>query len=176
MELFDITPILPKRVLFWDESRRFAEAVLHTNMDEYRRRNQGNAEKVKMDITIGKYAEFAVYQHLLNEGCSLSEPDCMIYDKKSKSFDADLSCDDGMKYHVKSCRADSTFPISWLFEHRDKLTHEPTSKDMIALCVVSEAKEVRCAIVRALDVVDMYSAPIRKDLYKKVLYLRDFQV
>jgi hypothetical protein len=112
--------------------RKFAEQSAASSMDEYARRNQHSIDKIKLDIFRGKVAEFQVWQHLVDRARDVVPPDMAIYDKYHKTFDADLVCN-GQNLHVKSHMRNPRFPVSWVFQKRDKLTYAPSDNDWLCL-------------------------------------------
>lgn len=143
---------------------QFAKDVINSNMDAYANRNQADFIKVFNDLVIGKVCEFVVYNEL-----GTSYPDLKVYAKKDKSFDADLTLDD-YKIHVKSCRKKSIFGESWVFQEEDELVTKPSSKDVLALCVIDEI-QVEFYTIPAKKAV--YKEPVKKNLRKKVIYKKD---
>ena len=111
---------------------KFAEQSAASSMDEYARRNQHSIDKIKLDIFRGKVAEFQVWQHLVDRARDVVPPDVAIYDKYHKTFDADLVCN-GQNLHVKSHMRNPRFPVSWVFQKRDKLTYAPSDNDWLCL-------------------------------------------
>lgn len=111
---------------------KFAEQSAASSMDEYARRNQHSIAKIKLDIFRGKVAEFQVWQHLVDRARDIIPPDVAIYDKYHKTFDADLVCN-GQNLHVKSHMRNPQFPVSWVFQKRDKLTYAPSDNDWLCL-------------------------------------------
>jgi len=143
----------------------FAEWCVDTNEGEYAKRNQRIRGKLIIDIYNGKLAEYQVFNTLKLKGKNPSPPDIMIYDKREKSFDADITC--GLiQVHVKSCQGDSPFGNSWVFQPYDSLVSKPTETDYLALCVLGE--EPYMYLVKAADME--YSSPIKGDLDKMVIY------
>jgi len=144
----------------------FAKACVDTNIDEYSRRNQENVHKIIYDIYNGKRAEIMVY-HLFKKRKQQPNPiDFMIYDAKEKSFDADMLTRKH-NVHIKSCKDDTPFPNSWLFQPWDTLVNYPTNNDIIVLVVLKKHNSY-CYIIHAIDA--KYDEPILKSLNKKVIY------
>lgn len=114
----------------------FAEFSVQSSLDEYARRNQTNVDKIKLDIYRGKVAEFMVYNYLVDKGKNTTKPDLDVYDKDHKSFDADLVCE-GVNLHIKSHFVNSRFPVSWVFQKKDKITRDSCS-DYLSLVVINE--------------------------------------
>jgi hypothetical protein len=152
----------------------FSSEVYHTNKDMYSSRNQTDENKVRSDIYLGKMAEFAVYNYLISKGKKCSSPDILIYEAKQKSYEADLFVNGSSPLHVKSCMDSKIYSNSWVFQPNDPLVISPTEDETIALVIVKPNAEFDCYIVKALDVLDMYRAPRKIELNKKVLYEEDF--
>ena len=57
-----------------------------------------------------------------------------IYDKRGKSYDADLMIGE-TKLHVKSHISNGSYPPSWVFQKNDPLINNPDRNDYLALCV-----------------------------------------
>jgi hypothetical protein len=150
-------------------SELFSKEVYSTNKDQYDKRNQTNKSKVESDIYIGKMAEFAVWNFLVDQGKPATFPDIMIYPKEMKSFDADITSGD-IKVHVKSCMDVSQFPNSWVFQPNDSLCTSPSEKEFIAFVICYPAKKFEAYFVSALKVIGMYRPPRKEGLDKKVIY------
>ena len=114
----------------------FGEFSAESSADEYARRNQHSLDKIKLDIYRGKVAEFMVYDYLTSKGNRTNLPDLEIYDRYQKSFDADLTSE-GHDIHVKSHVINPSFPVSWVFQKRDKLT-KGDSEDFLCLVVMDD--------------------------------------
>ena len=158
--------IITRKPTFYEEElcMLFAENCIETNIDEYRRRNQLNLEKIVNDIYHGKLAEVLVHDYVSNlKACS--SPDFMIYEARRKSFDADLSTDTA-NIHVKSC-IQSRHSNSWVFQPNDPVVINPSEKDSLALFVFG-VKNNYFYLTKAVDVV--YEEPRSKKLNKKVIY------
>lgn len=150
-------------------SDMFAHEVYETNREMYASRNQDNRLKVIADIYLGKMAEFAVWNLLQRQGKDATFPDIMIYKANKKSYDADITSGD-TKIHVKSCIAMGLYPVSWVFQPNDPLTISPSNKDFLALVSIEEEKFFEAYFVKAIDVIDIYEAPRKEGLDKKVIY------
>lgn len=118
--------------------------------DFYKNRNQYNKDKTIQDNVIGKMAEIAAYQYLI-PWFKLSQPDFTIYSSNQKSYSPDMIAEE-YNFHVKACRKDSKFPISWLFQKNDPLITRGSDKDILILCVVN-GNEVE--ILEALSVTEI---------------------
>jgi hypothetical protein len=140
----------------------------------YASRNQTNENKVRADIYLGKLAEYAVFNYLISKGRKCSAPDITIYEAKQKSYDADLYVNGQSPLHVKSCIQAQGYGNSWVFQPNDPLVLSPSEDETIALVVATSDAVFDCYIVKALDVIEMYRAPRKIELNKKVLYEEDF--
>jgi hypothetical protein len=149
----------------------FAEYSVSSNIDEYKRRNQYDEDKIKQDIYNGKKAEFLVFEYLLSMNKHKpSIPDIMIYPKHMKSFEQDMIYDI-KKLHIKSCLNDNSFPNSWLFQPNDILTTNPCVDEYIVFVVIGV--ENYCYIEKADSLIDKYKKPLKVSLNKKVIYEKD---
>lgn len=119
-----------------EQCRLFSEYSVNSSLDQYKKRNQNNKDKIISDIYYGKIAEFMVYNFLSSKSKKLNSPDLNIYSKYKKSFDADLVVD-GINIHVKSHKVNSNFPVSWLFQKSDPLVRS-INKDLLALVVLDK--------------------------------------
>jgi hypothetical protein len=115
----------------------FSHYSVDTSADCYKRRNQTNIEKIIKDIYYGKLAEFMVYNFLISKGKKPSVPDVTIYDKKRKSFDADIISGKN-NIHVKCHKVNNLFAISWMFQKTDPLIINGQDNDFLALVVLDE--------------------------------------
>lgn len=155
-------------------SELFAKNSVETNVEMYALHNQTNKEKILSDIYLGKMAEWAVFNYLLSKEKKCSAPDVAIYPKRWKSFDADLTINDGDKLHVKSCMAVSHYEISWVFSSKDPVTHSPSPNEFVAFVVVGSKQEFDAYFVRATELLGMYKPPMKEGLLnKKVIYESD---
>jgi len=148
-----------------DVCRLFAKACVDTNKDEYARRNQNDINKIVSDIYNGKLAEIMVYRLFKKKKHNPTAIDFLIYDKDEKSFDADMLTTKH-NVHIKSCKNDSPFPNSWVFQPWDKLVVDPSDNDIIVLVVMG--KKNYCYIIPSTKAV--YESPVKKSLNKKVIY------
>ena len=140
---------------------KFADKSAGSSSDEYARRNQHNLEKIKLDIFRGKVAEYQVWRYLTDKARVVSPPDIGIYDRYHKSFDADLVCN-GAQLHVKSHFRNGNFPVSWVFQKKDKLTYAPSDNDYLCLVTMEQDFTSTLYIRSAKDVT--YSAPKKESL------------
>ena len=117
----------------------FADRVISTNKDCYKRRKQSNLHKIREDILIGKIAEWAVYFiYLERNRTNITPPDMQIYSVEDKSFDSDLRY--GLyNLHIKAQTSKSAdqYGDSWIFQAKDPLFEYPSEYDIIIGCNVS---------------------------------------
>lgn len=152
-------------------SEVFASCVVSSNIEEYRRRNQ-DGEKVLRDIYMGKLAECSVFRFFLSKNKTCTPPDFMVYAKNHKNFNPDLMVQGGLRVHVKSCKANTSFPISWVFQPQDSLVTRPLATDWLALVVFEGKVPTHMYLKKATEVV--FGEAISPKLDKKVVYLSDF--
>lgn len=117
----------------------FADTVISTNIDCYRKRKQYNIDKIKQDIFLGKLAEWGVFFIYLSRGCTnILPPDMKVYSRNKKSFDGDLKW--GLyNLHIKSQTFESAdrYGDSWIFQCKDPLFAYSSEYDIIIGCRVS---------------------------------------
>lgn len=119
--------------------RQFAQDRMSGSSRLYSYRGEKNMSKMEEDIIIGTLGEYAVYNYLKSKGYKCSRPDLKIYEKKRKSFDADLKVSSmGFKpyvrhVHVKSQSLNSVkrYGQSWLFQKSDSLVANPEKSDIM---------------------------------------------
>ena len=102
-----------------EKATDFSAASVDTSTDKYASRNQFNRTKIVSDILTGKLAEELVYQKLKDYYLDLTEPDYAIYDKKNKSWEADLRVpSENLRIAVKSQTEDAArrWGRSWVFQ------------------------------------------------------------
>lgn len=110
----------------------------------YSYRGESRKEKMIEDVLVGTLGEWAVEAHLKSLGYDCSEPDMNIYDKKKKSFSADLYVDD-FKIHVKSqgLKSAKRYGNSWLLQKKDSVVSCPEDRELFAFtCVEPENRVV----------------------------------
>lgn len=129
----------------------FTDYVYSTNEKVYKSRGSSSPDKIKKDINQGKVVECMVWNYLEVEGRKPSPIDFTIYEKKRKSFDADV-CVEDIKIHVKSCADWTEYPNSWLFQKQDPLVINATEKDMLFLCVLTDDRNGYGYVVPAKDI------------------------
>ena len=121
----------------------FADMVVSSNLDCYKKRKQFNQDKIKNDILIGKIAEWGVFFVYLNRGiANIGFPDMQIYPTEDKSFDCDLSCG-SYKLHIKSQTYQSAhrYGDSWIFQIKDPLFEYSNEYDIVIGCRVTFGTE-----------------------------------
>ena len=128
----------------------FTDYVFSTNEKTYKSRGSSSSDKIKKDIYQGKVAECMVWNYLEMEGRKPTPIDFTIYEKKRKSFDADI-CVEDFKIHVKSCADWTEYPNSWLFQKQDPLIVDATEKDMLFLCVLTDDRDDYAYVVPAQE-------------------------
>lgn len=151
----------------------FAVKSVDSSMSDYVQRSQVNRQKVLMDIYTGKLAEMAICQILFNKGIKCSYPDFKVYTGFWKSFSADLKIENIWKTHVKSQHKSlaERFGLSWSFQSKDKIVSNPDDNDYIAMCLVDDKNVSLMHFKKAIDLVDKFSDPEKKELTtKKVIY------
>lgn len=116
---------------------KFASDRIAGSKDIYAYRGEKNLSKMEEDIVIGTLGEYAVYNYLRSLGYRCSRPDLKIYEKRRKSFDADLLVhrkegkENTGNVHVKSQSLQSVkrYGQSWLFQKSDSLVTSPERQD-----------------------------------------------
>ena len=156
----------------------FASKRVGGSADEYKRRGEARISKIEQDILTGALGEHAAYEYLLSKNLKVSEPDLAIYDKKSKSFSADLQAAEGL-FHVKAQTQESAdkYGFSWLCQKQDKILKQPKADEFFIFAGVKEDLVDLKAIVLVQDIIDneLISEPkVWKYRHSKVaLYLDD---
>lgn len=103
----------------FEKCTKFAADSVGTSIDKYAQRKQYNSSKIQKDIRVGKIGEVAVYNFLSEKYPDITYPDFNIYDKKDKSWDADLKIPNtNISVAVKSQDAESSIAYgdSWVFQ------------------------------------------------------------
>jgi len=162
-------------------SKDFAKASVASSKDYYATRSQTDVSKIEEDIAIGKAVEFAVCRYYQSLGHNVEEPDCKVYKGYGKSYDADLllNANNGKQYnlHIKSCRENSNFPVSWLFQKNDSLVTRPADNDRVCLCTINLNTSTVTIIkpIQANKLTSVYGEPKLERLRhsKKTLYWKD---
>ena len=152
----------------------FANKQLKTSADLYAYRGEAKKEKMVYDIIVGKLAELGVTKYL-----KCSKPDFTIYERKKKSYSADLRLGN-LRIHVKGQSEESVarYGHSWLFQRTDWNVRKATPYDVIILTVVSVRKlEVRILkLIRAREINKWGECKVPSYRHSKVaLYLKEIE-
>lgn len=167
--------------------RKFAHQRVNGSKDCYAYRGEANVSKIEEDIIIGAMGEYAVHNMIKgNGGLKCSKPDLKIYEKRRKSFDADLTAFNKVetfKIHVKSqsLKSEKRYGQSYLFQRSDKLISSPKVEDVMAFCTVdvkNETVEV-VGFVNSKIMIDMQlmgECEVPRYRHSKVaVYLKDLE-
>jgi hypothetical protein len=138
----------------------FSKFSVFSSLEEYKKRNQFDKEKIINDIYNGKVAEFMVYNFLILKQKKVNSPDLNIYEKHNKSYDADLSLQ-GANIHIKSHNVNSNFPVSWVFQKKDPLITKIKDDDFLALVVMN--KEINYMYLKKISEVS-FKEPVKESL------------
>jgi hypothetical protein len=138
----------------------FSKFSVFSSLEEYKKRNQFDKEKIINDIYNGKVAEFMVYNFLILKQKKVNSPDLNIYEKYNKSYDADLSLQ-GANIHIKSHNVNSNFPVSWVFQKKDSLITKIKDDDFLALVVMN--KEINYMYLKKISEV-IFKEPVKESL------------
>lgn len=141
---------------------QFALDRIGLSEDLYRKRGENRKSKMVEDIKVGTMAEWAVYRYLtenMAECAEITAPDMEIYDKKKKTFSADLvykTIGHELKFHVKSqtYKSATAYGASWLFQKEDKLFKDPDDTEYLVFCLVEGDRVDIKAIVNVRDIVE----------------------
>jgi hypothetical protein len=138
-----------------ERCERFAEKRMNGSKDEYKARGELRESKIFQDIVTGACGEIAVYRYLKNQGIESTKPDFKIYEKRKKSFDADLISEVG-NLHVKSQTLESAnkYGASWLFQKWDPLLKDDHLKDYMVFCIVDDREVTIEHICHIKDIID----------------------
>lgn len=172
----------------YDKAHEFAEARVELSLIQYSRRGQSSIEKITQDIVIGALGEIAIYRMLKRLGVKVSPPDFKVYQAKKKSYEADLTDNNGNRFHCKSQSRESEqrYGASYILQysgagtgHTDKLFRNVTNRDYLVPCLVDyDSKEVTiygCIKVETIMKKDMVKMPRVKwlEFSKRAIYLED---
>lgn len=170
-----------------DKCEEFANESVDSSLSHYKRRKQGNRDKIIQDITTGKLGEIAAYRLLRRNGIYSRQPDFEIYDSRGKSFDADLEWGE-YKFHCKAQNEDSAkkFGASWILQwggqghgHVDKLFKSRSTNDYLIPSLVRDTcVEIYGVIkVNTLFENDLIKAPKTQWLAdcKRAIYFDDIK-
>lgn len=119
----------------------FADQQLKDSYNLYKHRGEQRIEKMRDDIIVGKLVELAAYKFLKPMFTNLSKPDFTIYERKNKSFSADLYTK-AVSFHVKgqSEQSRKKYGSSFLFQKTDPVIRTPEPNHFIIVGVVDEEK------------------------------------
>ena len=167
---------ISKRV--YNKCVKFADKRVKGSKSLYSYRGEKNLDKIREDIIIGTMGEWAVEAHLKSLGYDCSEPDMKIYNKRRKSFDADLYVDD-IEVHVKSqgLKSSKRYGNSWLLQKSDKIVTNPKNNQIFAFTCV-EHKERLVDILGYCWCQDMKYGECKVPWYrdtKVAIYLQDVE-
>lgn len=165
----------------------FAEICAKTCLSNYKRRGQGNLNKIVVDIHTGKLLEIAAYRLLKKIGEDVIFPDFTIYESKGKSWDADI-VSDKYNFHCKSQTEDSVkkYGLSWILQyggagkgHTDKLFHFQGKNDYLIPGYISGRSAIICGIFSIMDIMEngLIGLPKLPQLYgsKRAIYWSDLK-
>mgnify|MGYP000244693808 CR=1 FL=1 len=140
---------------YYDKCAEFADRQLETSKDCYRRRGERRIDVIRHNLITGKLGEIAAYKYMVNHGYKVSKPDFTIYERRNKSFDADLSTDCGINVHVKSQGYDSLmrYGASWLLQKSDKLVKTGGEKEFILMVSM---KGLQADVLGVVSVDDLH--------------------
>lgn len=127
---------IDKRLL--KKCKDFAAKRVGGSYDIYAFRGESRADKLFEDILIGALGEWGVKKYVESLGHVCNDPDMKIYNKRNKSFDADLKVDE-VFVHVKSqgMRSVKRYGNSWLMQASDKLVSSPENDHLFAFTNVN---------------------------------------
>ncbi|MGZ9166298.1 MAG: hypothetical protein ACXW4U_14090 [Anaerolineales bacterium] len=118
-----------------DRASAFADAVIDTV--DYRDSNQSKRQKIRDDHFVSKLGEEAVRRVFEARSCVVEGPDYTIYDKKQKSWVADLKVN-ALDVAVKTQRRSTAnrYGLSWTFQDSPKRRDPILSLPEAWVCLV----------------------------------------
>jgi hypothetical protein len=137
-----------------DKATRFAKEVVATT--NYHDSRQLNKLKIEHDHCISKLGEEAVRLVFEKLGKKVRGPDYRVYQKKQKSWDADLFIE-GVPLAVKTQGAEAArkYGLSWTFqagsERRDPMLEKPDAW----VCFVGLESNVRAKVYPPYQIKDL---------------------
>lgn len=164
----------------YDKCSEFAHERIGMSANLYKHRGEKNVSKMIDDIIVGTMGEWGGYEFLKYHGVKTSKPDMRIYEKKKKSFAADLISDDHL-FHLKSQNEISRkrYGPSWLLQRRDKVVAEPKDNEFFILTCVKDLEVEILACIQIKDIVESQLwGECRVPSYrhsKVALYLNDLE-
>jgi len=161
-------------------TQAFADAV--TDTVNYHDSNQSVRQKIRDDHFVSKLGEEAVRLVFEMRNCIVEGPDYTIYDKKQKSWAADLIIN-GLEVAVKTQRrsAANRYDLSWTFqdapERRDPILSMPEA--WVCLVVFEDLKpDYECVVYPLRKVKQLIFEPPRLGYLvgkKQAVYLETLQ-
>jgi hypothetical protein len=161
-----------------EKIEEFADLRIKGSEKLYKNRGEPNVVKIRQDIIIGAMGEWAVFRLLKDRGFEFSKPDMKIYEKRQKSFSADLSNAD-YDIHVKSQGQTSItrYGHSWLLQRSDSLVRNPSHGEWLAFTAVDvDSREVEikgfclASVIKENDLFEECQVP-RFRFSKVALYM-----
>ena len=118
-----------------EDFKRVSEFVNKRKKDNELYHKRGGFKEI--DLLTGAMGEVASYYFLKERGIDANYPDFEIYDRKSKSYDADLRTDSKF-FHVKAQNLDSykRYGDSYLLQRRDKIVQKKIQNHYLIFCRV----------------------------------------
>ena len=118
-----------------NRANTFADAVIETV--NYRDSNQNKRQKIRDDHFVSKLGEEAVRMVFEARNCTVEGPDYAIYEKKQKSWVADLRVN-ALEVAVKTQRrsAANRYGLSWTFQDSPKRRDPILSMPEAWICLV----------------------------------------
>ncbi len=168
-----------------EKCEAFAEASVDSSLEHYKKRRQGNRDKIIQDIICGKSGEIAAYKMMASKGLSCTKPDFEIYSGRKKSFDSDLSSGK-FKLHLKSQTQESAdkYGQSYILQwggrghgHVDKLFKHRTKEDFLIPTLV-DGRDVTIYGIINIDQIFLQGWVKEPRLdwfkdFKRAIYLED---
>lgn len=132
---------------------KFADQQLDTSFDCYSYRGESRREKMRDDVVVGKLGEVAAMKYLHHLGYECNKPDFTIYERRRKSFSADLQTHCGLDVHVKSQSTQSRkrYGASWLLQKTDRLVNNPDPHEFILMVCLDGLEADIIGVVAATD-------------------------
>jgi hypothetical protein len=161
-------------------AQAFADTV--TDTVNYHDSNQSDRQKIRDDHYVSKLGEEAVRLIFEMRNCIVEGPDYTIYDKKAKSWAADLIIN-GLEVAVKTQRrsAANRYDLSWTFqdspERRDPILSMPEA--WVCLVVFEDLKpDYECLVYPLRKIKQLIFEPPRLGHLagkKQAVYLETLQ-
>jgi hypothetical protein len=180
MSTFRIPQTLQLPLEAVDRANTFADLV--TDTVNYRDSNQSRRRKIRDDHFVSKLGEEAVRMVFEARNCIVEGPDYTIYDKKQKSWMADLKVN-ALEVAVKTQRrsAANRYDLSWTFQdspiRRDPILSMPEA--WVCLVVYEDLKpDFECLVYPLRKVKKLiFEAPRLSRLAgkKQAVYLETLQ-